>query len=99
MYQLETKSTQTQLETTKSSNAAPCAGTTNTICAVFNVGPDTSDGATNGNGNGNNGNGYDGNGYNGNGFEQETKKITQFAEETSEEPSTLEPTFPTFVSS
>ena len=80
-----------QLET--KSNAAPCAGTTNSICAVFNVGADTSDGATNGNSSGNNGNGSE--------QQQQTKKLDDISwtPEETEEPSTLEPTSPTFVSS
>jgi len=42
------------------SNAAPCTGNSDSICAVFNVGTDTSDtngGGTNGNGATTNGNG------------------------------------------
>ena len=97
--QLQTKNQNPQqLELKSNANAAPCAGTSNSICAVFNVGQsDTSDGSTNGSSSGNVDNGSS---INGNGLEKQNKMIVNgngLPEET-DEPATLEPTFPTFVS-
>lgn len=91
------------------SNGGPCAGTTG-ICAIFNVGTDTSNGGTNGNGGGNNGNGSTENGYNdytygdenggttnGNGFEQETKTLKDI--DGGNATTTTMPPLPIYVSS
>ena len=85
-----------QLELKSNANVAPCAGTSNSICAVFNVGPGTSDGSKNGNSSGNVDNGSS---INGNGLEKQNKIVNgNDLPEGTDEPATLEPTFPTFVS-
>ena len=86
-------------ETTElKSNAAPCAGTSNSICADFNIGTDKNGNGENGGTNSN----ANGDTINGNGYEKVTKTLkldTDDDDETEEptDPETPEP-IPTFVS-
>lgn len=86
------------------SNEAPCAGSTMSICYIFNLfGYDTSSGSTNENGGSTNGNGDSTNENGWNGSQENANKILETGEEPLEPTTTTETEeteyTPTYVSS